>query len=75
MAINLFMPKDANIHNHHHLQHKQLFDCNYFALFPYRTIYLPNADNPMGPQRDLSFAGRWVQYISVYIVIETQLAA
>ena len=75
MPINLFMPRDAifmiiiiySINNY--------FDCNYFALFPYRTIYLPNADNPMGAQRDLSFAGRWVQYISVYIVIERQLAA
>jgi len=69
------MSRDANTHDHRHLQHKQLFDCNYFALLPYRTIYLSNADNPMGAQRDLSFAGRWVQYISVYIVIETQLAA
>jgi len=69
------MSRDANTHDHRHLQHKQLFDCNYFALLPCRTIYLSNADNPMGAQRDLSFAGRWVQYISVYIVIETQLAA
>jgi hypothetical protein len=58
MAINLFMPKDANIHNHH-LQHKQLFDCNYFALFPYMTIYPPMQIIPGGPE-GFEFVGRWV---------------